>query len=67
MGKVLEYSQEKTYAAITNYLIKAKKIRKPKAARLFFNREKLKDPHIDNTFKAELGGRFAPLLLMDNI
>ena len=36
-------------------------------ARLCFNIEKLKGPTILNELRATLGGKFAPLLLLDNI
>ena len=43
-----------------------KKISKPKHTRLKFDLEKLKDPHVFETFQARIGGRFAPLTIMSN-
>ena len=38
----------------------------PKHTRLKFDIEKLKDPNVLETFQAVIGGRFAPLTIMDN-
>ena len=43
-----------------------KRISKPKHIRLKFDLEKLKDPNVLETFKAMIGGKFAPLNIMDN-
>ena len=43
-----------------------KKISKPKYTRLKFDLEKLKDPNVLKTFQAMIGGRFAPLTIMNN-
>ena len=43
-----------------------KKTSKPKHTRLIFYLEKLKDPNVLETFKAMIGGRFAPLTIMSN-
>ena len=43
-----------------------KKISKPKHTRLKFDLEKLKDPNVLETFRAMIGGRFAPLTIMSN-
>ena len=50
---------------ITFYL-RLKRISKPKHTRLKFNLEKLKDPNVLETFKAMIGGKFAPLTIMNN-
>ena len=38
----------------------------PKHTRLKFDLEKLKDPNVLETFQAMIGGRFAPLAIMNN-
>ena len=43
-----------------------KRISKPKHTRLKFDLEKLKDPNVLETFQAMIGGKFAPLTIMDN-
>ena len=43
-----------------------KKISKLKHTRLKFDLEKLKDPNVLETFRAIIGGRFAPLTIMSN-
>ena len=43
-----------------------KRISKPKHIRLKFDLEKLKDPNVSETFQAMIGGKFAPLTIMDN-
>ena len=43
-----------------------KKISKPKHTRLKFELEKLKDPNVFETYQAMIGGKFAPLTIMDN-
>ena len=45
---------------------KKTKINKPKHTRLKFDREKLKDPNVLETFQAIIGGKFAPLTIMNN-
>ena len=45
---------------------KKKKKIKPKHTRLKFGLEKLKDPKVLETFQAMIGGRFAPLTIMNN-
>ena len=46
--------------------LRLKRISKPKYTRLKFDVEKLKDPNVLETFKAVIGGKFAPLTIMDN-
>ena len=46
--------------------LRLKRIRKPKHTRLKFARKKLKDPNVLETFHAMIGGRFAPLNIMNN-
>ena len=46
--------------------LRLKKISKPKHTRLKFDLEKLKDPSVLETFQAMIGGKFAPLTIMDN-
>ena len=43
-----------------------KRISKPKHTRLKFDLKKLKDPNVLETFHAIIGGKFAPLAIMDN-
>ena len=43
-----------------------KRISKPKHKRLKFDLEKLKDPDVLETLQAMIGGKFAPLTIMDN-
>ena len=46
--------------------LRLKRISKPKPTRLKFDLEKLKDPSVLETFHAVIGGKFAPLTIMDN-
>ena len=48
------------------FYLRLKRISKPKHTRLKFNLEKLKDPNVLETFKAMIGGKFAPLTIMNN-
>ena len=48
------------------FRLRPKKISKPKHTRLKFDLEKLKDPNVLETFQAIIGGRFAPLTIMNN-
>ena len=48
------------------FRLRLKKISKPKHTRLKFDLEKLKDPNVLETFKAMIGGRFAPPTIMSN-
>ena len=43
-----------------------KRISKPKHTRLKFDLEKLKHPKVLQTFQAMIGGKFAPLTIMNN-
>ena len=43
-----------------------KRISKPKQIRLKFDLEELKDPNTFETFQAMIGGKFAPLTIMNN-
>ena len=43
-----------------------KRISKPKHTSLKFDLENLKDPNVLETFQAMIGGKFAPLAIMDN-
>ena len=43
-----------------------KRISKPKHTRLKFDLEKLKDPIVLETFQAMIGGKFAPLTIMNS-
>ena len=46
--------------------LRLKRISKPKHKRLKFDLEKLKDPDVLETFQAMIGGKFAPLTIMNN-
>ena len=46
--------------------LRLKRISKPKHTRLKFDLEKLKDPNVLETFRAMIGGKFAPLIIMSN-
>lgn len=43
-----------------------KKIKKQDSVRIKFNLDKLKDPNIIEAFQASIGGKFAPLLALDD-
>ena len=43
-----------------------KRISKPKHTRLKFDLEKLKDPNVLEIFQTMIGGKFAPLTIMNN-
>ena len=43
-----------------------KRISKSKHTRLKFDHEKLKNPNVLKTFQAMVGGKFAPLIIMNN-
>ena len=43
-----------------------KRISKPKHTRLKFDLEKLKDPNVLETFQAMIGGKFAPLTILNS-
>ena len=44
------------------FRVRLKKARKPKQPKLRFGLEKLRDPDVDCTFQATIGGKFAPLI-----
>ena len=46
--------------------LRLKRISKPEHTRLRFDLEKLKDHNVLETFQAMIGGKFAPLTIMDN-
>ena len=46
--------------------LRLKRISKPKHTRLKFDLEKLKDPNVLETFQAMIGGKFAPLTIINN-
>ena len=48
------------------FRLRLKKISKPKHTRLKFDLEKLKDPNVLESFQAMIGGKFAPLTIMNN-
>ena len=47
---------------IMTFRIRLKKARKPNQPRLRFDLEKLRDPDVAGTFKETIGGKFAPLI-----
>ena len=48
------------------FRLRLKRINKPKHTRLKFDLKKLKDPNVFETFRAMIGGKFAPLTIMNN-
>ena len=48
------------------FRLRLKKISKPKHTRLKFDLEKVKNLNVFETFQAMVGGRFAPLTIMNN-
>ena len=44
----------------------SKRISMPKHTRLRFDLKKLKDPNVLETFQTTIGGKFAPLTIMNN-
>ena len=46
--------------------VRLKRISKPKHTRFQFDLKKLKDPNVLETFQAMIGGKFAPLTIMNN-
>ena len=48
-----------------NFRLRLKKIVKPKQVRMKFALEKLKDPKITEAFHAMIGGKFAPLTILE--
>ena len=49
-----------------NFKVRLKKTKKSKNTRLKFNLDRLKDPDIAESFKATIGGKFAPLLALED-
>jgi len=50
---------------LLNFRVRLKKTNKTKNTRLKFNLDKLKDPTIAESFQATIGGKFAPLLALE--
>ncbi|XP_071497554.1 uncharacterized protein [Diadema antillarum] len=50
---------------IMNFRVRLKKTKRPSNTRLKFDLDKLKDPAICEVFQATIGGKFAPLLVVD--
>ena len=46
------------------FRVHLRKVNEQKGTRLKFNLEKLKDPNIQKTFQAMIGGKFAPLTIL---
>ena len=46
--------------------LRLKRTTKPKDTRIKFDLEKLKDPSVLETFQAMIGGKFAPLTIVNN-
>ena len=51
---------------MVTFYLRLKRISKPRHTRLKFDLEKLKDPNVLETFQAMIGGKFAPLTIMNN-
>ena len=48
------------------FLLCLKRISKPKHTKLTSDLEEMKDPNVLKTFQAMIGGKFAPLTIMNN-
>ena len=48
-----------------NFNVRLKKLKKNESVRIKFDLEKLKDPEVVEIFQASIGGRFAPLLMIE--
>jgi len=53
--------------AMMNLKIKLRRIRKQKSQRVNYNLYELQDPEIRSEFSAKIGGKSAPLLLLDDV
>ena len=51
---------------MTTFHLRLKRISMPKQTRLKFDLEKLKDPSVLKTVQATIGGKFAPLTIMNH-
>ena len=51
---------------MTTFHIRLKRISEPKPTRIKFDTEKLKEPDVAEAYKAMIGGKFAPLIIMDD-
>ena len=51
---------------ITTFHLRLKRTSKPKHTRLKVDLKKLKDPNVLGTFQTMIGGKFAPLTIMNN-
>ena len=51
---------------VMTFYFRLKRISKTKHTRLKFDIKKLNDPNVLETFQAMIGGKFAPLTIMDN-
>ncbi|XP_072039529.1 uncharacterized protein [Amphiura filiformis] len=51
---------------ILNFLVRLKTTNRTKSTRIKFNLDRLKDPNISDSFKATVGGKFAPLLMLND-
>ena len=47
------------------FRIRLKRLKKAECVRLKFDLEKLNDPEVMESFQAKIGGKFAPLLVVD--
>ena len=48
-----------------NFKVRLKMIKKPKNTQVKFNLDRLRDPNITECFKSTVGGKFAPLLTLE--
>ena len=53
------------YLVMMTFKLHLKKVSKQGHSRIRFDLEKLKDPEVAETFKTMIGGKFAPLTLLD--
>ena len=54
------------YLLMMTFHLCLERISTAKHTRLKFDLEKLKDPNVFETYQAMIGGKFAPLTIMDN-
>ena len=48
-----------------NFNVRLKKLKKNESVRIKFDLDKLKDPEVVKIFQASIGGRFAPLMMIE--
>ena len=61
-----DIGSDQDYLPMMTFHLRLKRISKPKHTRVEFDPEKLKAPSVLETFQAMIGGKFAPLTIMNN-